>query len=172
MTAMLEQLKEIYEAVSEGKEAALTFTVDREAYYRNFHRPERLILLGCGHIGQALCRYAADLGFAVTAVDERPSFANHTLMPDAAEIVCSDFPDAIRRLQVTERDYVCVITRGHRYDADCLRALLPGQYPKYLGMIGSGALRSVTIDMSNDIAEEEGMVCGGEMKVLIADVSP
>ena len=28
------------------------------------------------------------------------------------------------------------------------------------------------VDMSNDIAEEEGMVCGGEMKVLIADVSP
>ena len=305
---MLEQLKKIYRAASEGKEAALTFTVDGEAYYRNFHRPERLILLGCGHIGQALCRYAADLGFAVTAVDERPSFANHTLMPDAAESVCSDFPDAIRRLQVTERDYVCVITRGHRFDADCLREILPGAYPRYLGMIGSkrrvallmkqlesegydpaalkrihapigliinaltvkeiaisivaeliqcrragldrrsketrltaenidlplleflavdetpkalllvyetsgstpvksgammaldrlgrtvgtigggcsenavmndarkligsGAERSVTIDMSNDIAEEEGMVCGGEMKVLIADVSP
>ena len=305
---MLEKLKEIYRAVSEGKEAALTFTVDGEAYYRNFHRPERLILLGCGHIGQALCRYAADLGFAVTAVDERPSFANHTLMPDAAEIVCSDFPGAIRRLQVTERDYVCVITRGHRFDADCLRELLPGPYPKYLGMIGSrrrvalllrqlegegfspdalrrihspigldinaltvkeiaisivaeliqcrrsgldrrsketrlaaedidlrlleflacddapkalllvyetsgstpvksgammavdkvertvgtigggcgegavlkdayriigsGTQRSVTVDMSSDIAEEEGMVCGGEMKVLIADVSP
>ena len=305
---MLDKLKEIYRAVSEGKEAALTFTADGEAYYRTFHRPERLILLGCGNIGQALCRYAADLGFAVTAVDERPGFANHTLMPDAAEIVCSDFPGAIRRLQVTERDYVCVITRGHRCDADCLRAILPGVYPKYLGMIGSkrrvalllqqleregfsrgdlerihapigvdihaltvkeiaisiiaeliacrragldrrsgetrlatedidlplleflamdetpkalllvyetsgstpvksgammavdklgrtvgtigggcsegavmndarrmigsGAQRSVTIDMSNDIAEEEGMVCGGEMKVLIADVSP
>ena len=105
MIAMLDKLKEIYEAVSDGKETALTFTVDGEAYYRNFHRPERLILLGCGHIGQEVCRYAADLGFAVTAVDERPGFANHTLMPDAAEIVCSDFPDAIRRLQVTDRDY-------------------------------------------------------------------
>ena len=71
-SAMLDKLKEVYQAVSEGKEAALTFTVDGEAYYRNFHRPERLILLGCGHIGQALCRYAADLGFAVTAVDETP----------------------------------------------------------------------------------------------------
>ena len=45
---MLDKLKEIYEAVSDGKEAALTFTVDGEAYYRNFHRPERLILLVCG----------------------------------------------------------------------------------------------------------------------------
>ena len=305
---MLEQLKKIYRAASEGRDAALTFTVDGEEDLRNFHQPELLILLGCGNIGQELCRYAADLGFAVTAVDERQSFANHTLMPDAAEIVCSDFPGAIRRLQVTERDYVCVITRGHRFDADCLRELLPGAYPKYLGMIGSkrrvalllrqlesegfspealrrihapiglsinaltvkeiaisivaeliqcrragldrrsretrlaaedidlrlleflacddvpkalllvyetsgstpvksgammavdkvgrtvgtigggcgegavlkdayriigsGTQRSVTVDMSSDIAEEEGMVCGGEMKVLIADVHP
>ena len=305
---MLQQLKEIYQAAAVGKEAALAFTVDGTEYLRSFCTPERLILLGCGNIGQALCRYAADLGFAVTAVDERPSFANHTLMPDASEIICSDFPGAIRRLHVTERDYVCVITRGHRYDADCLRELLPGTYPKYLGMIGSrrrvalllkqlegegfssdalgrihapigvsinaltvkeiaisivaeliqcrrsdldrrskatrlsaedidldllrflvedrtpkallmvyetsgstpvktgammavdklgrtvgtigggcgesavltdarkfigsGMQGSVTVDMSADIAEEEGMVCGGEMKVLIADVSP
>ena len=305
---MLNKLKEVYRAVAEGKEAALTFTADGEEYLRSFHPPERLILLGCGNIGQELCRYAADLGFTVTAVDERPSFANRTLMPDAAEILCSDFPDAIRRLQITERDYVCVITRGHRFDADCLREILPGAYPRYLGMIGSkrrvallmkqlesegfgpdalkrihapigisinaltvkeiaisivaeliqcrragldrrsketrltaedidlrllefltcdetpkalllvyetsgstpvksgammavdkagrtvgtigggcgegavlkdayriigsGTQCTVTVDMSNDIAEEEGMVCGGEMKVLIADVSP
>ena len=305
---MLNKLKEVYRAVAEGKEAALTFTADGEEYLRSFHPPERLILLGCGNIGQELCRYAADLGFTVTAVDERPGFANRTLMPDAAEILCSDFPDAIRRLQITERDYVCVITRGHRFDADCLREILPGAYPRYLGMIGSkrrvallmkqlesegfgpdalkrihapigisinaltvkeiaisivaeliqcrragldrrsketrltaedidlrlleflacddvpkalllvyetsgstpvksgammaadkvgrtvgtigggcgegavlkdayriigsGTQCTVTVDMSNDIAEEEGMVCGGEMKVLIADVSP
>jgi len=305
---MLNKLKEVYRTVAEGKEAALTFTADDEEYLRSFHPPERLILLGCGNIGQELCRYAADLGFTVTAVDERPGFANRTLMPDAAEILCSDFPDAIRRLQITERDYVCVITRGHRFDADCLREILPGAYPRYLGMIGSkrrvallmkqldsegfgpdalkrihapigisinaltvkeiaisivaeliqcrragldrrsketrltaedidlrllefltcddvpkalllvyetsgstpvksgammavdkvgrtvgtigggcgegavlkdayriigsGTQCTVTVDMSNDIAEEEGMVCGGEMKVLIADVSP
>ena len=134
---MLKKLKEVYRAVAEGKEAALTFTADGEEYLRSFHPPERLILLGCGNIGQELCRYAADLGFTVTAVDERPAFANRTLMPDAAEILCSDFPDAIRRLQITERDYVCVITRGHRFDADCLREILPGAYPRYLGMIGS-----------------------------------
>ena len=39
-------------------------------------------------------------------------------------------------------------------------------------IIGSGTQCTVTVDMSNDIAEAEGMVCGGEMKVLITDVSP
>jgi xanthine dehydrogenase accessory factor len=134
---MREQLRDIYDAVTAGTPAELRFTVDGTSYIRHFRPAERLILLGCGHIGQALCRYAADLGFSVTAVDERPSFANHTQMPEAAQIICDDFPNAIRRLNVTENDYVCVITRGHRFDADCLRELLPGPYPKYLGMIGS-----------------------------------
>ena len=37
-------------------------------------------------------------------------------------------------------------------------------------IIGTGARRCVTIDMSNDVAEEEGMVCGGQMKVMIEDI--
>ena len=37
-------------------------------------------------------------------------------------------------------------------------------------LIGTGQRRCVTVDMSNDVAAEEGMVCGGKMKVLIEDV--
>ena len=134
---MLEQIREVYRAVLEKKAASLRFDVDGTAYIRNFRSPERLILLGCGHIAQPLCKYAADLGFAVTAIDERPSFANRQRFPEAEEIICDDFQSAIRRLDISERDYVAVITRGHRFDADCLREILPGEHPKYLGMIGS-----------------------------------
>ena len=37
-------------------------------------------------------------------------------------------------------------------------------------LIGTGQKRCVTVNMSNDVAEEEGMVCGGQMKVFLADV--
>ena len=53
---MLNELKEVYRTVGEGKEAALTFTMNGEEYRRSFRPPERLILLGCGNIGQELCR--------------------------------------------------------------------------------------------------------------------
>ena len=43
----------------------------------------------------------------------------------------------IEKIGIRESDYVAVITRGHRYDADCLRELLRGIMPRYLGMIGS-----------------------------------
>ena len=37
-------------------------------------------------------------------------------------------------------------------------------------LIGTGEHKCVTIDMSNDIAAQEGMVCGGQMKVLLVDL--
>ncbi len=36
-------------------------------------------------------------------------------------------------------------------------------------IIGSGRFEIVTIDLSGDVAADEGMVCGGSMKVLIED---
>lgn len=38
-------------------------------------------------------------------------------------------------------------------------------------MIGTGTYRLVSIDMSGEVAESEGMVCGGVMTVLIEDGS-
>ena len=131
------QFEELYQAVRAGKPTSLAFEAEGTTYIRNFRPEERLILLGGGHIAQPVCRYAADLGFSVTVVDDRPSFANRTRFPEANEILCDAFPDALRTLKVNESDYIAVITRGHRYDADCLRAILPGTFPYYLGMIGS-----------------------------------
>lgn len=134
---MRAQFEEILRLVRSGAPAALSLEAEGTQYIRNFRPKERLILLGGGHIAQPLCRYAADLGFSVTVVDDRPSFANRARFPEAAEVLCDAFPHAIQGLHISGQDYAAVITRGHRYDADCLRAILMGPFPKYLGMIGS-----------------------------------
>lgn len=127
----------IRNAVLNGKATAIEFEADGEFYVRTFRPGERLILLGGGHVSQPLCRLAAELGFRVAVVDDRPSFANRSRFPEAEEVICDDFKTAIHNLKINENDYVAVITRGHRYDSDCLRAILPGTMPYYLGMIGS-----------------------------------
>ncbi len=124
----------------------------QKTYTRVFLPPQRLILLGGGHVSQPLCRYAADLGFDVTVVDDRPGFANAARFPEAKRVVCDAFVNALKELAVTRYDFVCVITRGHRYDAVCLRQLLSGEMPRYLGLIGS---RRRTIELFN-MLEEEG----------------
>jgi xanthine dehydrogenase accessory factor len=98
-----------------------------------------MILLGVGHIALPLCKIGAILNFSVVVVDDRPSFANHLRFPEAEMVICDSFQKAIQELQIGSSDYVCIITRGHRYDADCLRQILNNRehLPRYLGMIGS-----------------------------------
>lgn len=110
---------------------------DGSRVIREFRRPARLILLGGGYVAQALCRLAARLEFAVSVVDDRAEFANDGCFPDAVETLCCGFEEGIKRLAPGKQDYVAILTRGHRWDADCLRTLLNGEQPFYLGMIGS-----------------------------------
>ncbi len=144
-------------ALQGGAPAELIFQTESETGAKNkvtraFLPPQRLILLGGGHVAQPLCRYAADLEFDVAVVDDRPGFANAVRFPDAGRVICDSFEQAIQHLNITKYDFVCVITRGHRHDALCLRALLSGEMPRYLGLIGS---RRRTIELFK-LLEEEG----------------
>lgn len=116
---------------------------------------ERLIVLGGGHIALPVCEFGAQCGFNVCVVDDRPSFANAARFPLAKQVLCESFETAIEKLKVTAFDYVVVITRGHRHDADCLRALLPGQAPAYLGMIGSRRRVKGLMDMLREEGFDE-----------------
>ena len=88
-------------------------------------------------MGQAISKFASAAGFYVIVVDDRPSFANRTYFPDAEEIYCEEFEKAIDQIQIGGNDYVTVVTRGHRFDLTCLRKVLSGIFPRYLGMMGS-----------------------------------
>ena len=110
---------------------------------------ERLLVLGGGHIALPVCEFAAKCGFEVHVVDDRPDFANRCRFPEAKQVICDSFENGIQKFGVTPFDYVVVITRGHRHDADCLRALLPGEMPAYLGMIGSRRRTKGLLEMLN-----------------------
>lgn len=99
--------------------------------------PERLIILGGGHIALSVCSIGAKCGFSVCVVDDRPEFANEQRFPEAHTVICGNFEKTIRNLSISPFDYIVIVTRGHKSDAVCLREILPGSEPAYLGMIGS-----------------------------------
>jgi xanthine dehydrogenase accessory factor len=106
------------------------------AYVEPIIPPPRLLIAGAGHIGQAVCHLAAMLGFEVTVVDDRPSFANEERLPDAAQVVVDDIPTAVRDFPIGPDTYVVIVTRGHRHDGQVLRECI-GRPAAYIGMIGS-----------------------------------
>lgn len=128
----------ILQELSGGRIAYLTIGDSDEVFRRAFVPDERLILLGGGHVSLALAKIAVTIGFSVTVVDDRLSFANSDRFPMAARVICDSFAHAIRDLRITAGDYVCVLTRGHRWDTVCVHEILSGgDMPYYFGMIGS-----------------------------------
>jgi xanthine dehydrogenase accessory factor len=120
-----------------GRAADLVREAEGKRWVRRCTPEERLIVLGGGHIALHVVEFAAKCGFAVTVADDRPDFANRARFPLAEAVVCDSFENAIRLMKLTPYDFVVVITRGHRHDADCLRVLLRGPETAYLGLIGS-----------------------------------
>lgn len=114
--------------------------------------PERMIILGGGHVSLSLCQFASACGFDITVVDDRPAFANAARFP-MAHVICDTFEAALEQLSITPYDYVILVTRGHRHDGDCLRLLWKKATPAYLGMIGSRR----RVAGLKDVLEEEGI---------------
>lgn len=107
--------------------------------YAEAHRaPARLFVVGAGHIAVPVARLGALLGFPVVVLDDREDFATPDRFPDAARVERLDFAAPFAGIAPAAADFVVLVTRAHRYDYDCLRALLDGDVrPRYTGMVGS-----------------------------------
>lgn len=104
--------------------------------FERFTPSPRLIIAGGGHIAQPAHLFAAEVGFAVTVIDDRLEFANPERFPRAAEVICDDFGPGLTKARVDDDCAVVVVTRGHLHDLEVLAALLHLR-PWYLGLIGS-----------------------------------
>jgi xanthine dehydrogenase accessory factor len=97
-----------------------------------------LVIVGAGHIARPMARVGADLGYRVWVLDDRPDFATRERFPEAHAVLRADFSDPFRDVPIHERSHILLVTRGHRYDYDCLvRVLRADPLPAYIGMIGS-----------------------------------
>lgn len=95
-----------------------------------------LFILGAGHVGKALATTARFCGFRVTIADDRPEYASRENIPDASEIIVSDFDTVFSGVIVRKESYIVIATRGHNHDLDALRAALRTD-AGYLGLLGS-----------------------------------
>jgi xanthine dehydrogenase accessory factor len=109
-----------------------------EIYIESQHPIPELHIVGAGHIARPLCRLGASLGFRVTVTDDRPEYASQEWFPEAERIRVADFDNAFEGVAIGPESYVVLVTRGHKYDYDCILQLLKMEArPAYLGMIGS-----------------------------------
>jgi xanthine dehydrogenase accessory factor len=96
----------------------------------------RLVIVGGGHVGQAVGNLAADLDFDVWVIDDRAEYVSEDRFPRAERRIAGSMGDVLPSLEITPNTYCLIVTRGHNHDEEALYHLITRR-PRYLGMIGS-----------------------------------
>lgn len=96
----------------------------------------RLIICGGGHVSAALVRMVSLLAFDIWVIEDRPLFADNAKRQGADHVICGDYKKILARLEPQADDYYVCMTRGHRFDMECLTEIFRKPYA-YVGMMGS-----------------------------------
>ena len=134
------------------QESGLICGGQMEVYIDPIAAAPALYIVGAGHVGWHLARYAGEAGFRIHVVDDREKFANTERFPTAQAIEVDDIGAWLHRADLPASAYAVVVTRGHTHDFEAIRALAARDL-RYLGLIGSRA----KVARIFDALEAEGM---------------
>ena len=97
---------------------------------------KKLYICGGGHVSMPIIRIGKMIGFSVTVLEDRPKFADNARAAGADQVLCEPFGDGLSRITGDEDSWFVIVTRGHRYDTECLESILKKRHA-YVGMMGS-----------------------------------
>ncbi|WP_077613402.1 XdhC family protein [Clostridium sp. Marseille-P2415] len=97
---------------------------------------KHIVVCGAGHISIPIIKIGKMLGFHITVIDDRMSFTNTAKKEGADTVLCKPFKEALGEIQGSADHYFIIVTRGHRFDQECLYHII-NKKNAYIGMIGS-----------------------------------
>lgn len=182
--------KRAKECLVEGMSKSYRFQLDEEpgslsmqcggeatVFIKVFNLPDKLLIVGGGHIGQELYKLGKMLGFHTVIFDNRKEFCNDERFPDADELYHGDIEEKLKQYNLEDNCYVIIVTHGHKHDEVALKAVIKRR-TGYIGMIGSrnktnhvmNNLRKAGIDenMLNNVYAPIGLGLGGNSPAEIA----
>jgi xanthine dehydrogenase accessory factor len=95
-----------------------------------------LLVVGAGHVGQAVAAQGRLLGFAIEVIDDRSEFATPARFAPGVTVRCGDIAREVAAFPVLKDTFVVLVTRGHQHDTVALRACIR-RPAAYIGLIGS-----------------------------------
>jgi len=123
-----------------GSDALYTKLRDGRLLERFGQNVTPLYLFGAGHVGRALVLALAQLPFAVTWSDPRPSaFPAH--IPGNVTLVANTEPVEVLA-RAPDGAFIAVMTHSHALDLDLVAAALKAKRFAYVGLIGSATKRA------------------------------
>ena len=108
----------------------------QEVYVETLGNEKQAIICGAGHLALPIIRIMKMLDMSVTVIDDREEFSENAVKSGADRVICRPFAEAMKEVEGDEDTFFIVVTRGHRYDKDCVGGALRKRHA-YVGMIGS-----------------------------------
>lgn len=105
-------------------------------YAEQIVRGGRVYIFGGGHVAQKLVPVLSGIQFRCVVLEDREDFCRPELFPGAEETRCVDLDRLEEMLNITEQDYICIMTRGHKDDLTA-QAFAMKTSARYIGVIGS-----------------------------------
>lgn len=118
------------------------------------------VICGAGHVGIPMIHLAAFAGFEVIVVEDRPQFADQARRAGAHRVICDSFIAALEKIPGGQQVFFVVMTRGHRYDQECLIEILkkPCAYAGMMASRGRAArMRKYLLEMGVEEAKIEAL---------------
>lgn len=110
---------------------------DGHTYYtESLFQPGKVYIFGGGHVAQALVPALAAVDFSCIILEDRLAFCARELFPGVQQTQCIDNQKIAEAVQITDQDYVVIMTRGHKDDQTVLAQVLTTP-AHYIGVIGS-----------------------------------
>jgi xanthine dehydrogenase accessory factor len=98
--------------------------------------PPVLLIAGGGHVAIQVAEMGYMCGFCVVVIDDREEMVSEERFPHASQRIAQDIAEQLGAWPITPNTHIVIVTRGHAYDEDALRAVIASP-AAYIGMIGS-----------------------------------
>lgn len=134
-----------------------TLPLDGEDWFLQPHNPPlRLIIVGAVHAGQALAPLGAAMGFAVTVIDPRGSFATSERFPGVT--LNHEWPDeAMTSLAPDARTAIVTLTHDPKLDDPALDVALKSP-AFYIGALGSKRTHAKRVERLTELGHDEAAI--------------
>ena len=104
-------------------------------YIEPIMEPNRLIIFGAGHTGEALAKHAVSMGFEIFVIDDRKEYLDQIQIEGVNKLEAK-YDKVLPTLTFNDRTFIAIMTYEHSYDREILAFCMNKPYA-YLGMIGS-----------------------------------
>jgi xanthine dehydrogenase accessory factor len=141
----MHSIKKALEVLQKGKPIKEAFQLEEtldmrcggyaEIYFEPMNYSHNLYIFGAGHVGRDVGRFAAEFGFNVVFIDNRPDIYSD-FSPNGAKTISAEFDNCVEEVELTSHDFAVICTPKHTWDEVVLCQLI-NKNLAYIGMIGS-----------------------------------